>query len=598
MLELIKAVDEPAAVDGGKLITKREICRLALGWKRAVEASSARRLLVFSEDSLDALAACLGAWSSGVPTVLLPEASVRFARAMLEDGLILEGDFCALQAAGFGGLPAIEPFSAAPEEAQDIAADEESDLIILFTSGSTGRAKLVPKRLEQMKAEADAASSLLAEFFPKDELVEVASTATHQHMYGLSFRLFAPLFIPNALLTSRRLHLPEDVVNGIRQAASAGRRAFLVTTPTHLERISGYADAFTAEARPSGVLSATAPLSEAAAAAARGMFGVDPMEILGSTETGAMAYRRRAGGSGEKWRPFPGMKICVESESGVRSTHGRGRLVLEGPQIRSGIETTSDLADLASGEFALSGRADRIIKIEGKRFSLNRIESALIDLGAQRARALLIKNRSGRSELCCVLVPGGKLASEVLRTGKTSWVKSAKKQLAQTLSSLEIPRRYRLAARLPSEESGAQKVTASSLSKLFDDTRPDWVPVLDQTADGVRTVKARAVLSPSLAWFRGHFDSLPILPGVAQLLLAERLFKEHAPTPRSPSRIKNLKFKSPIKPGTVVELAVSFPADAEASDSTPLSFEWSSVKDGEKISHSSGKIILEDWSRR
>lgn len=598
MITLLRALDEPAAVQDGVLLSKREVCRRALGWKRALEASCVRRLLVFSEDSVDALAACLGSWSAGIPTLILPEASARFSRAAADDGLILDGDCCALQAAGFGGLPTINPACAGLGEARDLLADEDSELVVLFTSGSTGRAKLVFKRLSQMKAEAQAAQTLLEEYFAGDVLVEVASTATHQHMYGFSFRFFAPLFIPNAVATNRRLHLPEDVLKGLKDAACAGRRAFLVTTPTHLERIAGYVEALDEAIRPVGVLSATAPLSEAAADSARSILGSAPLEILGSTETGAMAYRLRAGGSQEKWLPFPGMKLRVQTDEGIMSENGRGRLILEGAQIYSGIEASSDVVELDAGEFTLSGRADRIVKIEGKRFSLDRIEAELVKLGARSARAILVKNRSGRSELSCVIVPNEELASKVLAAGKAAWVRNAKATLARTLSTLEVPRRYRFAPRLPSEESGAQKVTASSLSKLFDEARPDWVPALDQTAAGVRTIKARTVLSPKLVWFQGHFDSIPILPGVAQLLLAERLFKEYVPTTCSPSRVRSLKFKAPLKPGAAVELTISFPAESENSALIPLLFEWSSIKDEKKISHSSGKIILEDWSRR
>lgn len=598
MIVLLKSVDEPAAVKDGVLLTKKDLCRMAHSWKRSITASKTRRLLLFAEDSVDVLAACLGAWSAGVPTVMLPEASARFARAMAEDGLILDGDCCALQSSGFAGLPTIAPEYDSSAADEDAEVDENADLIVLFTSGSTGRAKLVAKKISQMKAEAEAARTILSDCFTEGRLVEVASTATHQHMYGLSFRFFAPLLIPNALVTNRRLHLAEDVLGGLSAAAASGRRAFLVSTPTHLERITKYADSIPDSIKPCGILSATAPLSNAAASRSRDVFGVDPIEILGSTEIGAMAFRRRSANEDGRWSPFPGLKLSIEDEDGRCRSSGRGRLVLEGDQIYSGFEASADIVELDSGKFMLCGRADRIVKIEGKRFSLDRIESELMKLGVMQARALLVPSRSGRSELCCVLVPTNELSEKILSSGKSSWVRSAKSILSRKLSSLEVPRRYRFASRLPTDESGAQKVTAASLSRLFAESRPDWVPVCDVTADGARTIKAQAVLAPALPWFSGHFESLPILPGVAQLLLAERLFKEYVPTHCSASRIRGLKFKAPIKPEALVELTLSFPVEASDSSSIPLSFEWRSINNGERTSHSSGKIILDDWSRK
>ena len=88
-------------------------------------------------------------------------------------------------------------------------------------------------------------------------------------------------------------------------------------------------------------------------------------------------------------------------------------------------------------------------------------------------------------------------------------------------------------------------------------------------------------LMPNLAWFRGHFPELPILPGVARLLLVERALHEFASDDaalaerlsQGVSTVKNLKFKAITKPGMRMRLRLAFakPAPGEA---LRVKFEW------------------------
>lgn len=70
-------------------------------------------------------------------------------------------------------------------------------------------------------------------------------------------------------------------------------------------------------------------------------------------------------------------------------------------------------------------------------------------------------------------------------------------------------------------------------------------------------------ITPTLAWFRGHFPGQPVLPGVVQLHWAAEvaaiLFGLQGP----PQQVKRLKFSNVIVPPRVVELHLERHGDRE-----------------------------------
>ena len=100
---------------------------------------------------------------------------------------------------------------------------------------------------------------------------------------------------------------------------------------------------------------------------------------MGSSESGGIAWRKRsveADGriTGTGYRPLPATQFRIENSL----------LVIKSPQLSTDDwETTADMVSLnADGDtFTLLGRADRIVKIEGKRVSLKTVENALLATG-------------------------------------------------------------------------------------------------------------------------------------------------------------------------------------------------------------------------
>lgn len=94
-------------------------------------------------------------------------------------------------------------------------------------------------------------------------------------------------------------------------------------------------------------------------------------------------------------------------------------------------------------------------------------------------------------------------------------------------------------------------------------------------------------LDPDLFWFRGHFATQPLLPGVAQL----EWVMHYATALLAPGwrfhSIQNVKFQAPLLPGNLVTLALSWQAERQV-----LSFSYLRHADDARHTASSGKIRL------
>lgn len=647
----------------GAVMTDREFLIEAGRWRERFQEARQKttgccrrtRVVMHSSDTTALLPALFGAWSAGVETMLtgdaLPGTLARMrAAAMVEPGV----DLLALDMAAFAGKdPAADGLApvAAPDPIDAPAAaletpvpffgvlSDEAVLCSLFTSGSTGEAKRVPKRLGQLFFETEGVARAFFEAGIRfDEPTVAVSTVTAQHIYGILFRALLPLIEPNLMADAPRTHFPEALAERMAGFAREGKKILLVSSPAHLSRFTDPHLFDASRAAVVGVSSSAGPLSAEAARHARLAFGHWPLEVLGSTETGGIARRMRAfeneaderaaqrfGESGQvdllthllsapvatpPWRPMPGVEAAVALDdanaanaaadrraSDAIAREGVGRIALKARHLADRGWTIGDDAvrlcvDKTGPAFTLLGRADRIAKIEGKRVALAEVESLLLSSGRFEAVKVfavaagdelfhapgLPATPSLRDELAVVAVPKKEAKTQLL-LGKNEFLASLRAELLKALSPVLIPKRWRFVDRLPANAQG--KTTRAALCALFDPRRPEWLLTRDETMDGLRTIELEMRLMPNLAWFRGHFPELPILPGVAQLLLVERALHEFASDDaalaerlsQGVSTVKNLKFKAITKPGMRMRLRLAFakPAPGEA---LRVKFEW------------------------
>lgn len=90
----------------------------------------------------------------------------------------------------------------------------------------------------------------------------------------------------------------------------------------------------------------------------------------------------------------------------------------------------------------------------------------------------------------------------------------------------------------------------------------------------------RLRIDAGLHWLDGHFPGLPILPGIVQLKWAVEAAGRLRGAETQPQSIRQLKFKSPIRPGIVVELRVR-----RRGETVEFTFQ------SESGVHSSGRLV-------
>jgi acyl-coenzyme A synthetase/AMP-(fatty) acid ligase/3-hydroxymyristoyl/3-hydroxydecanoyl-(acyl carrier protein) dehydratase len=514
---------------------------------------------IYFDDALECAAALYGAWHAG-KTVVLPGDT---QSASLEH-LLAGVDACAGQLPG-----ALQPFPEAA--AQDLAPLSLRDTrLVLFTSGSSGAPARIAKCLAQLDAEVQSLHALFGQRFETDAGPCVLATVSHQHIYGLLFRVLWPLAagLPTAALA---LSYPEEVLSGLAERTAC----LLVSSPAFLARLPAHLDWARARGSLQAVFSSGGPLPAAASEQAWQLLAKSPTEVFGSSETGGIAWRRRAQ-HGERWNLLPGIDCRVNAEGvlEVRSPH------LPDAQVWW---ETSDRAQVEAGGqgFTLLGRADRIVKIAEKRVSLTAMEHALqASAWVLAARAVVLARVAGvateRIGMVVALSDAGwqQLHSE----GRRAMQVALRALVAAHVERVALPRHWRYVESLPVNAQG--KSTQQQLAQLFRPVLPGLV-WLQRDAE---QAGARWQVDADLLVFDGHFPDAPLVPGVAQLHWVEWTGRQAFAMPACFVRAEVLKFQAPILPGAVVEVALQWNAQKSA-----LQFALSSAAG----THASGRLI---WS--
>ncbi|MFM2587767.1 AMP-binding protein [Vibrio sp. TBV020] len=315
--------------------------------------------------------------------------------------------------------------------------------LTLFTSGSSGKAKAINKSLAQLDTEIAILQSLWGEQL---EGTRIESTVSHQHIYGLLFRLLWPLCAARPFAI-QNLEFPEQIVH------HANSDTALISSPALLKRLTEEHQRTPLRA----VFSSGGPLPNSAATHSEELFSQLPIEVFGSTETGGIAYRQQFSAS-TYWTLFPSVEAELNQERCLR---------LCAPHINGShwYQTADECYFHDKVSFELKGRTDRIVKVEEKRISLVEVEKRLEQLAWISESAVIPMTEGNRLSLCAVLVltDAGKQEIETLGKGKF-WV-ALRKALRDWLEPIAIPRKYRVVDEVPLNSQGKRQV--AEIEKLF-----------------------------------------------------------------------------------------------------------------------------------
>lgn len=418
----------------GPALSGLELARHVAGL--ATQLRPDERWVIWESDPAAFSVAVLACWQAGAVPVLPGNGQPQTLAAIAAEGLI------ATQGGSYQGL-VLHPFA-------HLADPQPPKLgeLVLFTSGSTGEPKAVPKSLDQLLTELDA---LEAAFGPLQG--EMLATVSHQHIYGFLFRLLWPLMSPGATINRVAIGYPEQLAG---LGAQAEGPLLLVSSPAHLERLPAPEVMAPLLGKLVRVFSSGGLLSAQGAAQALTVLGQSPVEVLGSTETGGVAWRQQQNGSA--WRPFAGVACALDEDDG---------LVVEGVVAGGRVAMGDKALFEADGRFHLNGRRDRIVKIEQKRLSLDAMEKALCrQAGVFEARCLLLDGR--RQQLGAVLVLDREGRQRLASLGKHPFNQALRQGLLGEFEPVVLPRRWRVVDAFPLNSQG--KVTHQALLSLFDDS--------------------------------------------------------------------------------------------------------------------------------
>lgn len=440
-----RSLATPVARSGGDQISFARFKADVAGNAARIERAGCRRGLLVTRDVYWGAVGLLALLHAGAEVIIAPDDRSARLRDLVGccDRLVCDGH----PEDGVEAL-VLEPGG----EERALGALDPSAPVAVFTSGSTGEAKQVAKNLALLEIEAETVESIFGPEVPAD--AHVHGMVPHQHVYGLAFRLCWPLVSGRVFVGSTHRFWSDALM-----ALHGG--GVLVTSPAHLSRLDGVAPV-AAHRRPSLLLSAGAPLSDAAAGTAATVFGVPVTEIFGSTETGAVAWRRRTLPD-SPWRALPG--VSVEAGDGgvlqVRSPFVCGEQTFEG---------ADRIAMEADGGFRLLGRIDRVVKIGGKRVSLQEVEDRLRSLPETKAAVVVnFGPPEDRLAAAVVLNEQGKVLLAELGAFRLS--RAFRRALADELASASIPRKWRFVETLPCSPLG--KLRHGDIAAIFgDDATP------------------------------------------------------------------------------------------------------------------------------
>jgi acyl-coenzyme A synthetase/AMP-(fatty) acid ligase len=336
-----------------------------------------------------------------------------------------------------------------PDAGHDEHAPDDTE-IPFTTSGHTGEPVTWLRTAGQLRAEAALVLHTLVG--PVDRVV---SYAPPQHLYGRVFGEEVPalLNIPVVALWDRPLTPPE---------IPAGQRVLLVCLPSTWPLLRGLAGAARQSAPGTGVVAVhgAGPLVPAARETARRLPAswFRAVEVFGSTETGAVAHRTLAPGTGPEtaWTLFDDVDPVGGTDADGFASAGPAaeqRLRIRSPrlarrpgQARPWTHVLDDVVrPIGDRSFELLGRATRMIKVNGRRISLEHLET-LVRAALPDLDVVFVGRRDEvRAEHYDAFCAGDTRGSATTRIQAV---------LRHTLPATPLPRRVHAVAEVPRSATG------------------------------------------------------------------------------------------------------------------------------------------------
>lgn len=427
----------PLALRQGPPVTAGQFLRRALAL--AARLPSRRHVLNLCEDRYHFLLGFAAALLARQVSLLPPS---RSSEALRQIAGKYPDTYCL---ADHADIPAGLPLLSLPQPFREEAGASGVPLIpaeqvaaIVFTSGSTGLPTAHAKTWRSLVCGAETLGRELG--WQAGPPRAVLGTVPPQHMYGLETTVLLPLQWGCMVHVSRPV-LPADLRSAL---ASLPAPRWLVTTPLHLRACLEQGVALPPL---EGAVSATMPLPSRLAWQAEALWRMPVHEIYGCTEGGMIAMRRPA--SRETWTVCPGLRIWSHGDS----------VWVQGRHVTHPLRLADRISLLNGREFLLHGRANDMVKIGGKRASLEALNAELVRIDGVLDGVFYAPDaETGGERLTAFAVAQGLTASFILA------------ELRKRIDPVFLPRPLYLVDALPRSVTGKlprESLRAFASGRLF-----------------------------------------------------------------------------------------------------------------------------------
>ncbi len=318
-----------------------------------------------------------------------------------------------------------------------------NETILFFTSGSTGKAKTVEKKLCYITNEVLSLNNCFKGISDKAIFI---SSVSHFHIYGLLFNLFWPLLTKRVWMNSQ-IEYQEQLIEQL----TVGKDSVFISSPAFLSRL----DHISPQEDIGYIFSSGGPLKFITAQIVQTRLGNYPIEVFGSTETGGIAFRQQFT-ENNLWQLFDEVRLIPNED----------KIKLTSPHVSSQEPVFLDdqIKFYDNNMFLLLGRKDRVVKLEEKRVSLNEIEDFLKDLDMiSDCVALVVEGK--RSIISCVITLSKKGEKVYSNHGKKVLVTQLKQLMRGRFESVTIPKKWRILDSIPMNTQS--KIDRPFLQQLF-----------------------------------------------------------------------------------------------------------------------------------
>lgn len=386
--------------------------------------------------------------------------------------------------------------------------DADKIQINLFTSGSTGVPKNIMKTIYNFEAEAQ---SIIDEFNLSGDYI-IASTTSSAHSFGITFNFILP-FLGGFKINRKKVEFPEHL--------NIKDKYILISTPSFMEKLAKYDFEF--EYPPERIFLAGAKMKPE-------LYDyysrfTDVIDIYGSTETGDIGWKR----GGDIFNVFSDVEVDAAYD---------GRIIVKSEFFPEREVILNDLVEkLSENKFILKKRSDRIVKIQEKRISLDEMENNLKKhKSVKDCRSFVYDDK-----FCCAVV-----------TDDVEIQASDLRHFLLQFSEI-VPKKWRILDEIPRNMSG--KIDTMKLRKIFGVNIS--YPFIFSRQSASEAAEVELLFRENSNFLNGHFDKLPVIPGVVQLYYAKFFAEDVFGISLPHNQIKKVKFSNVMKPENKIKLKLN-----------------------------------------